>query len=33
VAELDVHFGNVVAADVPRNTAAHFIGFLGNDRP
>jgi hypothetical protein len=28
VAALDVHSGNVVAADVPRNTAAHFIGFL-----
>jgi transposase len=28
VAALDVHSGNVVATDVPRNTAAHFIGFL-----
>jgi transposase len=28
VAALDVHSGNVVATDIPRNTAAHFIGFL-----
>jgi transposase len=29
VAALDVHTGNVVAAEVPRNDAEHFIGFLG----
>jgi len=28
VAALDVHTGNVVAADIPRNDAEHFIGFL-----
>jgi transposase len=28
IAALDVHTGNVVAADIPRNTAAHFIEFL-----
>lgn len=28
VAALDVHSGNVVAADIPRNDAEHFIAFL-----
>lgn len=28
VAALDVHSGNVVAADIPRNNSEHFVGFL-----
>jgi transposase len=30
IAALDVHSGNVVAEHIPRNTSAHFIGFLEN---
>jgi transposase len=28
IAALDVHSGNVVAEDIPRNNSTHFIGFL-----